>query len=310
MDTPGSRNIDWNRLSLEELFAQLDADAHIDAALAEDLGDAGDVTSAALIEPGQKAIAQFRGRREGRLCGLPLLPMIAARVDEQLHVQLRYADGMAIKRGETFATISGPLRSVLTAERTMLNYLGFLSGIATLTARYVQKVEDTPARIYDTRKTLPGFRKLSKYAVRCGGGYCHRIGLYDAMLVKDNHLAHIRPRDVEQRLSDAIRSATTERQLAFVEIEVDTLDQLRAMLRLNPGAGGGADVILLDNMSVEQLREAVYIRNETGSTVQLEASGGVSLDTVRAIAETGVERIAVGALTHSAPVLDVGLDIA
>ena len=307
----GVDGVELNHLPLAELFARMATAEHVERALAEDLASAdgdwsidNDVTSAAIVERDRRGVAQFRARRNGRLAGLPLLPMIVERLDATLHVQLRYSDGMAVKSGETFATLSGPLRSILAAERTMLNYLGFLSGIATLTAQYVQQIENTPARIYDTRKTLPGFRKLSKYAVRCGGGYCHRIGLFDAMLIKDNHLAHLPPAKVEQTLTAAIERARASRRLSFVEVEVDNLEQFRTMLNLD------VDVVLLDNMTVEQLREAVYIRNELQSPVKLEASGGVNLDTVRSIAETGVDRIAVGALTHSAPVLDIGLDIA
>jgi nicotinate-nucleotide pyrophosphorylase (carboxylating) len=302
---------DWNDLPLDELFARLCAGAgdHIDIALREDLGPEHavldhDVTGQLLVEADRRGVAGFRSRRNGRLAGLPLLPIIAAKLDPALHVQLRYSDGMAIKAGETFATISGPLRAILAAERTMLNYLGMLSGIATLTAQYVHHTEGTDAKIYDTRKTLPGMRNLSKYAVRCGGGFSHRIGLFDAVLIKDNHLAHVPARQLQQRLGDALAAARQRPGVAFVEVEVDTLEQFRAVATLD------VDVILLDNMTAEEMREAVYLRNDLQSRAVLEASGGVNLDTVRQIAETGVHRIAVGAVTHSAPVLDIGLDIA
>jgi nicotinate-nucleotide pyrophosphorylase (carboxylating) len=302
---------DINKLPLETFFEQLapDAAAHIDLALREDLGPESaaldhDITARLMVEPGRRGVAAFRSRSAGRLAGSPLLPLIAHRIDPSLHVQLRYSDGMAIRPGETFATISGPLRSILAAERTMLNYLGLLCGIATLTARFVEMTEGTVAKIYDTRKTVPGLRRLSKYAVRCGGGFCHRMGLFDAVLIKDNHLAHLPPPQWAPHLTAAIQAARQLPHVAFVEVEVDTLSQFRSVVSLP------VDVILLDNMTPEQLREAVYIRNELGSAALLEASGGVNLATLAEIAQTGVDRIAIGAITHSAPVLDIGLDIA
>ena len=182
----------------------------------------------------------------------------------------------------------------------MLNFLGRLCGIATLTDRYVQAVAGTGAEIYDTRKTTPGWRGLEKYAVRCGGGRSHRRGLYDAILIKDNHLGAIELKDLGPRLADARRRA----EVAFVEVEVETLKQLEVVL------GFEVDVVLLDNMNPGQITEAVSMRNAQAPQVKLEASGGIDLQTVRAVAETGVDRIAVGALTHSAPALDVGLDFA
>jgi nicotinate-nucleotide pyrophosphorylase (carboxylating) len=212
-------------------------------------------------------------------------------------------DGSSLDVGTVVAELTGPVRSLLAIERVALNFLTHLCGIATLTARYVAAVAGTDATICDTRKTLPGLRALGKYAVACGGGVNHRLGLHDAMLIKDNHLAHLPADQWQAVLSDAIERARADRPgLAFVEIEVDRIDQLRPALACNP------DFVLLDNMSVPQLRQAVSIRDAEAPGVQLEASGGVTLETVRPIAEAGVDRISVGALTHSAPALDLAVD--
>jgi len=198
------------------------------------------------------------------------------------------------------------LRSLLAAERVVLNFLQHLSGVATHTHRFVRRVEGTGGKIYDTRKTLPGMRLLEKYAVRCGGGYNHRIGLFDGLLVKDNHLAGLAPRDLHAYLGDVVARSRAEAPDRLIEVESDSLDQLREVLKVP-----GIDLILLDNMDCPAMAAAVELRNQSGQRgkVALEASGGVTLETVRPIALTGVERIAVGALTHSAPALDVGLDI-
>ena len=206
--------------------------------------------------------------------------------------------------GDVVGTLSGSLRGILAVERVLLNLLTHLSGIATLTAAYVAQVAGTSADIYDTRKTIPGLRDLAKYAVACGGGCNHRMGLHDAVLVKDNHIAHIAPAELPGALARMVVAARAAKpRPTFVEIEVDTLDQLRAVLPTGP------DIVLLDNMAPDQLRDAVALRNAAAPGVLLEASGGVTLETVGAIARTGVDRIAVGALTHSAPALDLGLDI-
>ncbi len=279
--------------------------ALITAAQQEDMGTRGDITSAVLIPEGKTATAEFHARSEGVLAGAVMLAPIAAAYDPALQVTETLADGTALLKGQKIATLTGPLRSVLAAERVMLNFLGRLSGIATLTRRYVFAVAATKAKIYDTRKTTPGLRALEKYAIRCGGGFPHRIGLYDAVLIKDNHIAHIPLSFLGAQLETAINAARKlDPRPSFVEVEVDTLQQLRIVLSCD------VDIVLLDNMNLDQMREAIAIRNKVNPGVLLEASGGVNLDTVRDIAETGVERISVGALTHSAPALDIGLDIA
>lgn len=282
-------------------------------ALAEDLGTFGDRTSRALIPPEQIGEAAFVARTAGIVAGLPAAAMVCAfspggtgfqPVQAQQHrATLRFTamleDGSAVERGTVLATISGSLREVLAAERTALNFLQRLSGIATLTRRYVEAAAEFPAKILDTRKTTPGWRLLEKYAVRMGGGTNHRFGLYDGILIKDNHLAGLNG-DVQLAVTMA-RSAAGNDWLP-VEVEVDTLEQLEEALAAK------ADIVLLDNMPTDMMRAAVERRNAIALETKLEASGGVSLATVRAIAATGVDRISVGALTHSAPALDIGLD--
>lgn len=265
-------------------------------ALDEDLGRAGDVTSSATLPEGIQAKAKLVARKAGSIAGLPC----AARAFRTLAPTIKFdasaRDGDHVKVGTELAAISGPAIAILSGERVALNFLGHLSGIATLTAAYVAKVAHTKAKITDTRKTTPGLRALEKYAVRCGGGVNHRFGLDDAILIKDNHIAVAG--GVGAAL-DAARAAAGH--LVKVEIEVDNLDQLKEVL-----ASGKADVVLLDNMELKTLREAVALCK--GKLVT-EASGGVTLETVAAIAETGVDIISSGALTHSAPSLDVALDI-
>jgi len=291
-----------NTLPLDDLFKDL-IDGRlltrlIDAAMTEDLGRGGDVTSQVGIDANRAGRATMRARTAGRLAGVTVAALIAKRYDPRLNVRTFIKDGSPIDADGALAEIQGPRRSLLAAERVVVNMVSHLSGIATLTGHYVAAVAETPARIYDTRKTLPGYRGLAKYAVRCGGGRCHRIGLYDAVLLKDNHLAS------EMDLAEAIaRARAAESAPDFVEVEVDTLEQLQQALACD------VDIVLLDNMSTDQLIEAVGLRGKLNPGVLLEASGGVQLDTVRGIAETGVDRIAVGQLTHSAPALDIGLDI-
>lgn len=299
---------DLNQLPLSELFNEIinakALDALIDLAVGEDVAARGDISTPLLIAEDARGSASVVSRKTGILAGGVLLDRIAARYDDGLRVEVQAADGADLAPRDVIATVSGPLRSILAAERVMLNFLSHLSGIATLTGKFVDAVTGEKARILDTRKTVPGLRRLAKYAVRCGGGSCHRIGLHDAVLIKDNHIAALAPARISASLDAAIAKARRlDPPPAFVEVEVDTLDQLRAVLRCD------VDVILLDNMSMDQLAEAVAIRDELHPSVQLEASGGVTLDTVRALAETGVDRIAVGAITHSAPALDIGLDI-
>ena len=300
---------DLNALPLEELYSQIinakAVDSLILLAMGEDLAARGDVTSRLMVGPDAVGSGAFVSRAKGVLSGGVLLDVIARHYDPRLRIAVQVADGGDLSPGDNFAQITGPLRSILAAERVMLNFLTHLSGIATLTAKYVEAITGEKARIFDTRKTVPGLRRLAKYAVRCGGGNCHRIGLHDAVLIKDNHLAGVGHGDLKATLDRAIAEARVgESPPAFVEVEVDTLDQLRVVL------GCDVDVVLLDNMTPQRLREAVAIRDDLHPSVQLEASGGVSLHNIDAIAAAGVDRIAVGAITHSAPALDIGLDIA
>ena len=265
------------------------------AALIEDLGRAGDVTAAACLPAGEQITATFAARAEGRLAGLDCARLAVAAMDPAARFQTNRGDGDDIAVGEVIARVSGDARAILSSERVALNLLSRLCGVATLTRAYVRAVEGTKARIVCTRKTTPGLRALEKYAVRCGGGVNHRFGLDDAILIKDNHIAACG--GVAKALERAQAAAG---HLMKIEIEVDRLDQLEEALPFAP------DVIMLDNFALADLRAAV---ERVAGAVVLEASGGVSLSTVRAIAETGVDAISVGALTHSAPILDIGLDI-
>jgi nicotinate-nucleotide pyrophosphorylase (carboxylating) len=279
-------------------------DALIGLALAEDLGEAGDVTSRATIPAGQTGRAAVVARAPGVLAGIEAAARVARRVDPSLQFEPRLADGAPLNKGDVIATLSGPMRSLLSAERTLLNFLQRLSGIATLTRQYVDAVAGLKVQVLDTRKTTPGWRLLEKAAVRAGGGTNHRIGLYDAILIKDNHLAGVRSAGCGVR--SEIEIAIERCRQAFpglpVEVEVDSLDQFDAALKCRP------EIVLLDNMTTDQMREAVRRRTATAPGVLLEASGGVTLTTIRGIAETGVDRISVGALTHSAKALDIALD--
>ncbi len=280
--------------------AELDAARElIAAAIREDLGMAGDRTTLALIPPDQVATVRFVVRPGGVVAGLPVAGLVLQSIDPKLNWNLAVRDGTFVGPMTLIGTVTGPLQSILIAERTALNFLQRMSGVATLTRQYVDAIEGTTAKVYDTRKTIPGYRLLDKYAVRCGGGSNHRIGLYDAILIKDNHIAGV---------GGDVREAVTRARLyegnagLAVEIEVDTLEQLKTVLETKP------EIVLLDNMPASVLREAVAIRNQLSPTTQLEASGGVNLSTIRGMAETGVERISVGAITHSAMALDIGLD--
>ena len=271
-------------------------------AKAEDMGPRSiDITSQAIVPDTQPAHATLRSRQPGRLAGAALLPVIAEAYGNSITIQATAHDSQPIEAGATIAQLAGPLRSILAMERVALNLLTHLSGIATLTSRYVEAAVGTKTQIFDTRKTLPGLRALEKYAVACGGGHNHRFGLYDAMLVKDNHLAHLKPNEIPVTLQKAFnhaRAAATPP--TFIEVEVDTLEQLENILA-NP-VSSMIDVILLDNMTPDQLRQAVAMRDRLAASVLLEASGGIGLNNVAQIAHTGVDRIAVGAITHSAPV--------
>jgi nicotinate-nucleotide pyrophosphorylase (carboxylating) len=292
---------------IETDFAQL-----LSIALFEDREISDDLTSLALVPETVQGSATVVARSTGILAGVPLISLILSAVDPELVWKPNLEDTAELTRGTVVGTIRGPARGLLTAERLVLNFLGRLSGIATLTRRYVDAVSGTQAHIYDTRKTTPGWRRLEKYAVHCGGGRNHRTGLYDAVLIKDNHLAlgqqnsePFSPAEAVVRAKEFLRQRFSDlpaSESPIVEIEVDTLEQLREVLPTEP------DIVLLDNMTPSQITEAVQIRNSVKPGVQLEASGGITWETIRSIAETGVERISVGALTHSAVSLDFGLD--
>jgi nicotinate-nucleotide pyrophosphorylase (carboxylating) len=265
-------------------------------ALDEDLGRAGDITSAATIPEGKRARAKLAARRPGVLAGLSCAAEAFRQLDPAIEFRANKRDGDPLQARDIAAEIAGNARAVLSAERVALNFATHLSGIATLTAAFVAKVKHTGAKIVCTRKTIPGLRALEKYAVRCGGGMNHRFGLDDAVLIKDNHIA------VAGGVAAALKAARVSvGHLVKVEIEVDGLDQLAEVLK-----SGAADVALLDNMETAMLKRAVDM---SAGKLALEASGGVNLDTVASIAETGVDMISVGALTHSAPALDLGLDV-
>jgi nicotinate-nucleotide pyrophosphorylase (carboxylating) len=293
----------------------------VDAARDEDLGP-GDVTSALLPEAAREITARVVPRGPGIICGLALGPAICASFSARLGQPLQFTptarggrihqDGDAVARDAAVATVCGPQAAVLAAERTMLNFLGRMSGVATLTRRFVDaaRAVNPAVQILDTRKTVPGWRELDKYAVRAGGGHNHRAGLHDAILIKDNHVAGI-PSD---RLTLTLGEWLGQRadRAAFVEVEVDSLAQLVEVCKVP-----AVDMVLLDNFSLDDLRAAVAHRNRSGlragqggaqRTLQIEASGGITLDDVAAVAATGVDRISVGALTHAAPALDIGLD--
>lgn len=275
------------------------ADALIALALTEDLGLTGDRTSLGTIPEATQGKAAFVARSAGVVAGLPVAARVCAKVSSELTFTPSVSDGTPTQRGLTLATISGPLRAILAAERTALNFLQRLSGVASLTAKYAEAARGFPAKMLDTRKTTPGWRLLEKYAVRAGGGANHRVGLYDGILIKDNHIAGIGG-DVRKSV-EAARAYPGNAGLP-VEVEVDTLDQLEHALAVK------ADIVLLDNMPPDVIRAAISRRNAVSPNTLLEASGGVNLATVRDIAATGVDRISVGALTHSAPALDIGLD--
>jgi nicotinate-nucleotide pyrophosphorylase (carboxylating) len=284
----------------------------IQLAKREDLAT-DDVTSRLMVSADAVGVGTLMQKEVGVVAGLPIVEMICLAYDERLKVELipgfhldliegRFSD----MRPTPLLRIRGPLRSLLSAERVILNFLQHMSGVATHTHRFVRRVAGTNAKIYDTRKTLPGLRLLDKYGVRCGGGFNHRIGLFDGLLVKDNHLAAVGLKALKDHLSAVVAQSRSEDPSRLIEVEVDNLEQLQEVLKVD-----GLHIILLDNMDCPRMESAVRMRDQAGrrGQVEMEASGGVSLETVRSIASTGVERIAVGALTHSAPALDIGLDI-
>jgi nicotinate-nucleotide pyrophosphorylase (carboxylating) len=305
----------FNHLSLPDLYRAMSAGGLVrrllELARDEDLGPRRlDVTSAVSVPAEAKSEGVIVARAPGVICGLAclheLMDVYGTRVDAHLAVQ----DGKRVEKGTVLATLRGPKREILAVERPALNLIGRLSGVATTAAAFVMAVgEGTRAKIYDTRKTMPGMRVLEKYATRCGGAMCHRVGLFDAVLIKDTHLAGVGLETLAGVVAGAARQAKTMNgDLSCFEVEVETLDQLARVLTIEPGL---VDVVLLDNMSPIQLRKGVAMRDaaKNGAKVQLEASGGIRLDTVRTIAESGVERISAGAITHSAPWFDVALDM-
>jgi nicotinate-nucleotide pyrophosphorylase (carboxylating) len=265
------------------------------AALLEDLGRAGDITSNATIASDAQATARMTSREDGVVAGMDLAIAAFRLIDPAIRFQAMVRDGDRIKRGDDLALVSGNARAILTAERTALNYLMHLCGVATHTARYADAIAHTKARVTCTRKTIPGLRAFEKHAVRCGGGSTHRYGLDDAILIKDNHVA------VAGGVAEAIRAARAfAGHLVKVEVEVTTLQQLEIAIAEHP------DVILLDNMPPQTLEKAVKINN---GRIMLEASGGIALDTIAAVAETGVDYISTSKITMAAPTLDIGLDV-
>ena len=270
----------------------------IDLALAEDIGP-GDVTSRYFIPEERQACAFVAVRKDGVISGVELAARVFSKIDPKLEVEILIPDGSKVGPGALAIRVTGSARSILTAERTALNFLQRLSGVATLTAKHVDLVKDMPVRILDTRKTTPGYRILEKRAVLHGGGMNHRMGLYDRAMVKDNHLVAEGGIKALQAAILLLNAANPETE---VELEADNIDQVRKFLTLE-----GVDFILLDNMRPAELRAAVLLRGDRGKP-QFEASGGISLETLREVAATGVDFISVGALTHSAPALDIGLD--
>ena len=270
---------------------------HVRAALAEDVGG-GDVTTLATVPENATARAAMVAREELVVCGLPLAEAAFKSLSWEVRVRFPATDGARVKSGAVLLEVEGPARALLTAERVALNFTQRLSGVATLAAQFVAAVAGTRAVILDTRKNTPGWRELEKYAVRCGGAQNHRFGLWDMVLIKDNHLAALRDA-TPNAIAAAVQRAREHYPLLKIEVETDTLEQA------GQAAEAGADIILIDNMTPEQLRAAVRI---VGGRAKTEASGGVTLQTVRAIAETGVDFISVGAMTHSARAVDIGLD--
>lgn len=286
---------------LEELSADLRSavEEAVTCALAEDVGQ-GDVTSLWTIRTQAQAEGHFLSKADGIVAGLAVVSAVFSASDPELAFEAMVQDGQPIRQGQIIGEVHGRARGILTAERTALNFLQRMSGIATLTHRYVETVRETKAVILDTRKTAPGLRLLDKWAVRLGGGQNHRLGLYDMVLIKDNHIAAAGGiTEAVRRVGEQITGHGSQTKIE-IEVEVKDLDELREALAL------GLDRIMLDNMTLQEMREAVRI---TDGRVPLEASGGVNLETVRQIAETGVDYISVGALTHSVTALDISLDI-
>lgn len=292
-------------LNLSEA-ARRDARHLIDLALKEDLLDIGDLTSQATIPQDQQGSVRIVAREDGRLAGASLVPLVYEALGQYTEAEVQVtellSDGSDLQSGTVIAQLRGAVNAILTGERTVLNFLIHLSGVASLTNQFVRRAGDTGVAILDTRKTFPGYRRLQKFAVLCGGGTNHRMGLYDGMLIKDNHLAAC-----GGSVAAAVRQARAYLQFEGhaeipVEVEVDTLEQLRDALTAQP------EIVLLDNMRASDLQTAVSIRDNLSPKTQLEASGGVNLETIGCIAASGVDRVSIGGLTHSAMALDIGFD--
>lgn len=280
----------------DAFLSPLEVDAAVLRALEEDLGRAGDITSVATVPEGTRGRAVVAARKDGVIAGLALVEAAFRKLAPDIVIEGKARDGDAVIPGARLMTVEGDARAILAAERTALNYLGHLSGIATATATFAKRIAHTKARVVCTRKTTPGLRALEKYAVRCGGGSNHRFGLDDAILIKDNHVA------VAGGIKPVLKRAkAVAGHLVKIEIEVDKLSQLAEVLE-----AGGADVVLIDNFSLDDMRKAVAM---VAGRLVIEASGGITLDSAAAIAETGVDYLSSGALTHSVHNLDVGLDI-
>ena len=289
--------IDMEKLDLSQI------ETLVELAVAEDLGD-GDPTSAIVAGSGQMATASLVARQPIVVCGMDVAEFVLKKYDDRLRLDVSIGDGQSAEAGVMIGTVAGPLAAMLSAERVVLNFLQRLCGISTMTRKYVDAVAGSGAKIYDTRKTTPGWRVLEKYAVRCGGGHNHRLGLGDGVMFKDNHVAALGDK-LEAELGRMVERAHKVEKVKFVCVEVDRVkEQLESVLKV-----AGVDIVLLDNMSAGQLAEAVRMRDAAGGKAPLlEASGGIRLDNIAGIAATGIERISVGAITHSAAAVDIGLD--
>jgi nicotinate-nucleotide pyrophosphorylase (carboxylating) len=302
--------MDYRSQTIDEFLLE-DLSEILRLAIREDLDRSVDLTTMAIVPDGVRGSAALVSRSHGVAAGIDLIDEMIAEMDVDIQWDQRVGDAESIEPGQVLSVLSGDARDLLTCERTILNVICRLSGVASLTKRYVQAVQGTSARVYDTRKTTPGWRRLEKYAVRCGGGHNHRLGLYDGILIKDNHLAcraaaNGEVLDAGQAVEHAksfLASGTIKfENPVMIEVEIDRIEQLDSALRAGP------NIVLLDNMSCDLLSKCVGIRDQIAPSVELEASGGVNLNTIGKIAATGVDRISVGALTHSAPVHDIGLD--
>lgn len=275
----------------------------VELAFAEDLGPTwDDVTSRVTIARDMRGQVDLVSRETGILAGVPLLLLAFERFGSSVQIDIQVNDGTPLRPGSLIARLRGPMRDLLTVERTALNFMTHLSGVASLTRKFVDAAHGTKAVILDTRKTIPGYRRLQKYAVRMGGGENHRMGLFDGCLIKDNHLSAWQRTHSEATLADLIRHVRSEIGAAPLQVEVDRLDQLEQVLEADP------DMVLLDNMKPDTLKQAVALRDQRQHPALLEASGGITLENITQVAATGVDRISIGALTHSAPNLDLGFD--